>query len=202
MQNKLQELTDKLYKDGLAKGKEEGDKYLADAREQAEKIVEEAKAKAAQIVAKAEKDAADLAGKAKSDVRMASEQALQATRKDIENILTDSIVKEGTAKALADTDLLKEIIIAVAKNFSVQESADLEVVLPESLKKELEPWVEASLAKNLKGGVKASFSKKIAGGFTIGPADGGWFVSLTDETFTALIGEYLRPVTKKLLFGE
>lgn len=202
MQNKLQELTDKLYNDGLAKGKEEGDKYLAQARQEAEKIVEEAKAKAAQIVSKAEKDAADLAGKAKSDVRMASEQALQATRKDIENILTDSIVKEGTAKALADADLLKEIILAVAKNFSAQESADLEVVLPESLKKELEPWVSASLAKNLKGGVKASFSKKVAGGFTIGPADGGWFVSLTDETFVALIGEYLRPITKKLLFGE
>lgn len=202
MQNKLQELTDKLYQDGLAKGKEEGDKYLAEARQEAEKIVEEAKAKAAQIVSKAEKDAADLAGKARSDVRMASEQALQATRKDIENILTDSIVKEGTAKALSDSDLLKEIILAVAKNFSAQESADLEVVLPESLKKELEPWVEASLAKNLKGGVKASFSKKIAGGFTIGPADGGWFVSLTDETFQALIGEYLRPITKKLLFGE
>ncbi|MCR4910237.1 MAG: hypothetical protein K5909_03045 [Bacteroidales bacterium] len=202
MQNKLQELTDKLYNDGLAKGKEEGDKYLAQARQEAEKIVEEAKAKAAQIVSKAEKDAADLAGKAKSDIRMASEQALQATRKDIENILTDSIVKEGTAKALADADLLKEIILAVAKNFSAQESADLEVVLPESLKKELEPWVSASLAKNLKGGVKASFSKKVAGGFTIGPADGGWFVSLTDETFTALIGEYLRPITKKLLFGE
>ncbi len=202
MQNKLQELTDKLYNDGLARGKEEGDKYLAQARQEAEKIVEEAKAKAAQIVSKAEKDAADLAGKAKSDVRMASEQALQATRKDIENILTDSIVKEGTTKALADADLLKEIILAVAKNFSAQESADLEVVLPESLKKELEPWVSASLAKNLKGGVKASFSKKVAGGFTIGPADGGWFVSLTDETFVALIGEYLRPITKKLLFGE
>ena len=202
MQNKLQELTDKLYNDGLARGKEEGDKYLAQARQEAEKIVEEAKAKAAQIVSKAEKDAADLAGKAKSDVRMASEQALQATRKDIENILTDSIVKEGTTKALADADLLKEIILAVAKNFSAQESADLEVVLPESLKKELEPWVSASLAKNLKGGVKASFSKKVAGGFTIGPADGGWFISLTDETFVALIGEYLRPITKKLLFGE
>ncbi len=202
MQNKLQELTDKLYLDGLAKGKEEGDRYLADARAQAEKIVEEAKAKAAQIVSKAEKDAEDLAGKAKSDIRMASEQALQATRKDIENILTDSIVKEGTAKALADADLLKEIILAVAKNFSAQESADLEIVLPEALKKDLAPWVEAQLAKTLKGGVKASFSKKIAGGFTIGPADGGWFVSLTDETFTALIGEYLRPITKKLLFGE
>lgn len=202
MQNKLQELTDKLYQDGLAKGKEEGDKYLADARAEAEKIVAEAKAQAAKIVAKAEKDAADLAAKADSDIKMASAQALQATRKDIENILTDSVVKAGTAKALSDVDFLKEIILAVAKNFSAQESADLEVVLPESLRKELGPWVEASLAKTLKGGVKASFSKKVAGGFTIGPADGGWFVSLTDETFTALIGEYLRPITKKLLFGE
>ena len=48
----------------------------------------------------------------------------------------------------------------------------------------------------------AEFSKKIAGGFNIGPADGSWFVSLTDEAFSALISEYLRPVTKKLLFGE
>ena len=202
MQNKLQELTDKLYQDGLAKGKEEGDKYLAEARAEAEKIVAEAKAQAAKIVAKAEKDAADLAAKAQSDVKMASEQALQATRKDIENILTDSVVKAGTVKALSEADFLKEIILAVAKNFSAQESADLEVVLPESLRKELGPWVEASLAKTLGGGVKANFSKKVAGGFTIGPADGSWFVSLTDETFVALIGEYLRPVTKKLLFGE
>ncbi|MBO4465260.1 MAG: hypothetical protein J5748_01085 [Bacteroidales bacterium] len=202
MQNKLQELTDKLYQDGLAKGKEEGDKYLADARAEAEKIVAEAKAQAAKIVAKAEKDAADLAAKAQSDVKMASEQALQATRRDIENILTDSVVKAGTVKALSETDFLKEIILAVAKNFSAQESADLEVVLPESLRKELGPWVEANLAKTLGGGVKANFSKKIAGGFTIGPADGSWFVSLTDDTFVALISEYLRPVTKKLLFGE
>ena len=41
----------------------------------------------------------------------------------------------------------------------------------------------------------------MAGGFAIGPKDGSWFVSLTDETFRALIAEYLRPVTRKLLFG-
>ena len=43
--------------------------------------------------------------------------------------------------------------------------------------------------------------RKIAGGFTIGPKDGGWFVSMTDETFSKLLAEYLRPVTRKLLFG-
>ena len=48
----------------------------------------------------------------------------------------------------------------------------------------------------------ANFSKKTAGGFSIGPADGGWFVNLTEENFKALLAEYLRPVTRKLLFGE
>ena len=53
----------------------------------------------------------------------------------------------------------------------------------------------------LKGQVEASFTKKIAGGFTIGPKDGGYFISFTEETFNALISEYLRPATKKILFG-
>ena len=44
-------------------------------------------------------------------------------------------------------------------------------------------------------------SKKVAGGFQIGPKDEGWFVSFTEETFNQLISEYLRPATKKLLFG-
>ena len=48
---------------------------------------------------------------------------------------------------------------------------------------------------------KVDFSKKVGGGFSIGPKDGSWFVSLTDETFRELIAEYLRPVTRKLLFG-
>lgn len=202
MQNKLQELTDKLYQEGLSKGKEEGAQILADAKAQAEKLIADAQAQAASITAKAQADADSLRSKAASDVRMASEQALQATKKDIENILIDSIVKEGVKSELASADLLKEIILAVAKSFSAQESCDLALVLPESLKAETEPWLTKELSTKLGAGVKAEFTKKIAGGFNIGPADGSWFVSLTDEAFSALICEYLRPVTKKLLFGE
>ena len=65
----------------------------------------------------------------------------------------------------------------------------------------MEPFVKSELGKVLGANVEAAFSKKIAGGFTIGPKDGSYFISLTDDTFRALIGEYLRPATKKLLFG-
>ena len=96
---------------------------------------------------------------------------------------------------------LKKIIEAVATRFSTEQSADLSLLLPASLKNELEPWVEGELRKKLGAGLKADFTKKVAGGFSIGPKDGSWFVSMTDETFSKLLAEYLRPVTRKLLFG-
>ena len=132
---------------------------------------------------------------------MAAEQCLQATRKDIENILTGCICNEGVDKALGDTDFLKQIISAVAEKFSATESVDIALVMPEKLRKELEPWAKKELASKIGKGIEASFSKKIEGGFTIGPKDGSYFVSLTEDTFRKLISEYLRPVTKKILFG-
>ncbi len=202
MQNKLQELTDKLYQEGLSKGKEDGAKLLSEAQAQADDIIAKAKAEAQSIVEQAEKQAQDLKTKAASDIKMASSQALQATKKDIEDLLLGSVVKPGVEKKLCETDLLKDIILSVAKNFTAAESVDIALVLPEKVKAEVDPWLEKELKKALGKEVKAEFSKNISGGFTIGPADGSYFVSLTEQTFDELICEYLRPITKKLLFGE
>ena len=199
MQDKLQELTEKLYNEGLSKGKAEAEQLLESARSEASRIIAKAREDAAAITAKAEKDADDLRGKVESDIRMASAQALQATKKDIENLLTGKL---ADASALEDPSYLKEIIMAVARKFDAQQALDLSLVLPEKLRGELEPWVAGELRKSLSHEVSASFSKKVAGGFSIGPADGGWFVNLSEDNFKALIAEYLRPVTRKLLFGE
>ena len=202
MENKLQELTDKLYKEGLSKGKEEGEVILAKANEKAAEIIEDAKKQAESILRKAQKDAEDYKTKVEGDVKMAAVQSLQATRKDIENLMVGKMTDKQVASALSSADFVKEVIKAVAEKFNAEEAVDLNVVLPESLKKELEPFVSGELASILKGGVTAEFSKKVAGGFTIGPKDGSYFISLTDETFKSLIGDYLRPATRKILFGE
>ena len=185
--DKLQELTQKLYEEGLAKGKQDGEALLQKAQAEAEGIVKQAQEEAEAILAKARKDAEDFKVKVEGDVKMAAQQAVQATR--------------TVDKALANEDYIKGIITAVAQKFSADEPADLSLVLPESLKAALEPFVKNELGKLLGKGVDATFSKKVAGGFKIGPKDGGYFVSLTDDTFKDLIGSYLRPATKKLLFG-
>lgn len=199
MQNKLQELTDQLYNEGLAKGREEGERLLEEARSQAARTLEDARGEAADIIARAEKSAADLRSKAEADVRMASAQALQATRKSIEDLI---VTKAAGQAPVADPEFLKEIIRAVAEKFSATEGTDIALVLPESLQAKLEPWVKAELAKELASPVEVSFSKKYSGGFTIGPSDGSYYISFSDKTFNELIAEYLRPVTRKLLFGE
>lgn len=202
MQNKLQELTDKLYNEGLSKGREEGEALLAKAKSQAADIVAEAEKKAAEIMTKAEKEAEAYKVKVAGDLKMAASQSVQATRKDIEDLVVFKMTGSATEKALSDEAFVKEVIKAVAEKFNAETAMDLNLVLPETLKSSLEPFVKNELSTILKGQVNASFSKKIAGGFTIGPKDGSYFISLTDETFKELISEYLRPATKKLLFGE
>lgn len=201
MQTKLQELTERLYNEGLSKGKVEGEQILSKAHAQAEEILSKAKAEAAAIIKAAEKEAEDLKVKAEGDVRMASGQAIQAAKKDLEGLVITRIADTKVDSALASADFVKDILKEVAAKFSAQESCDLSLVLPASMQKDLEPFVKNELGKLLGKDVEASFSKKIAGGFTIGPKEGGYFISLTDETFKELIASYLRPVTKKLLFG-
>lgn len=201
MQNKLQELTDRLYNEGLSKGKQEGEEILAKAKVQAEEIVAKAQAEAAQIVEAARKQAEELQTKTASDIKMAAAQSIAATKKDIETLIVGKMTEAEVKKALTSAEFVKELIKAVAEKFTTDGPVELEVVLPESLKKDVEPFVTSELAKILGAGVEASFSKKVSGGFRIGPKEGGYFVSFTEETFNELISEYLRPATKKLLFG-
>lgn len=201
MDNKLQELTNRLYEEGLSKGKAEGEEIIAKARMEADEIIKKAEDQARDILSGAKKEAEDMRTKVGSDLKMASEQMLQATRKDIENLIISKSVELETGKAVSCPDFLKEIIRTIAEKFSSEASVDLAVVLPEKLKAEMEPFIKNELKGILGKEIKADFSKKISGGFTIGPKDGSYYVSFTDETFKELIGEYFRPLTKKLLFG-
>jgi V/A-type H+-transporting ATPase subunit E len=159
------------------------------------------KAEAEAIISAANKEAEDLKTKVQGDLKMAASQSVAATKKDIETLVVTKMTAADVTAALTSAEFVKEVIMAVAKGFNTEEPVDLEVVLPEALKKDLEPFVTKEIANVLKGQVEASFTKKIAGGFTIGPKDGGYFISFTEETFNALISEYLRPATKKILFG-
>jgi len=201
MQNKLQELTEKLYNEGLSKGKTEGEALLAKARSEADAIIAEAKKQAEAIVVKAQKDAEDLRTKTAGDIALASRQAVSETRQAVESLVITKAADARVKTALSDEEFVKTIITAAVKAFADGKDCGIEVCLPESAKETLEGFVKNEVAKTLKTDVEVKFCKKIGGGFTIGPKDGGYFINFTDEAFNELIGDYLRPATKKILFG-
>ena len=74
MENKLEQLTRKLYDEGLEKGRAEADRVLAEARKEAERIVAEAHAEADSIVRKAQAKAEDVGKNTMTEIALAGRQ--------------------------------------------------------------------------------------------------------------------------------
>ena len=185
-------MTDRLYNEGLSKGKHDG-----------EELVQKAQAEADRIIAQANKEAEEMKTKVNADVKMAATQSIAVTKQEIEKMVVTKAAAEGVKANMSNAAFVKELIMTVVKAFNPQNAApvDLNLILPETLKTEVEPFVKNEIANQFKGEVKVEDSKKMNGGFKISPKDGGYMLRFTDEEFSQLIANYLRPATKKILFG-
>ena len=204
MQDKLQELMDKLYNEGLSKGRKDADELVAKAAREAEEIISNAKEKAAKIVSKAEQEADDIKSRIANDIKMASAQSITASEQSIENLVVADALNANIGKAMSDTEFVKSLLTTVVKAFNASnaESVPLEVILPSSMQKELQSAFATEIYDNLAKGSEVKFAKGMSDGFKIGPKDGGFVIGFTADDFNALLGSYLRPSTRKLLFGE
>ena len=204
MQNKLQELTDRLYEEGLSKGRQEAEQLLAKARQEAQEIVAKARAEADAILAEAEKHADETRTMVDGDLKMASTQTISALKQQVENMVITKAVAEPVGAALSDGKFVQELIATVVKAFNAAnpDGVGLDVILPDDARNQLEQAFTNEAIKSLSKGIEVKNVKGLANGFQIGPKDGGYRLSFTGDDFTGLIGAYLRPATKKILFGK
>jgi len=202
MQNKLQELTDKLYKEGLSKGQKEAEDLKAKANNEYKSIIAKANKEAEEIINKALKEAEDLKSKAADDVKMASHNSYTALKQKIEDLITTKVIDNPVAQVLDDSEFLKNLIIRLANAFNAEstEPVDMNIIFPEAKQKEMNEFIKNNIIKELGKKPIISFSRDIKHGFKIGTKDGGYLINFTDEEISQLFSEYLRPDTKKLLF--
>jgi V/A-type H+-transporting ATPase subunit E len=202
MQTKLQELTEKIYYEGVEKARLEADAILNDAREKAGAIEKEAQKRAVSIVKEAEERAETLKQHVDSELKMSISQSLSALKQELANQVTMKAVQPGVKELFSNVDFLKSVVLKVVSVWAEKDSMDMKVVLADKDRKELEDFFKNQLASELNKGLELSFSDGVKSGFKVGPADGGYLISFTDQDFISFFKTYLRPRTSELLFEQ
>lgn len=203
MEQKIQELTEKIYQEGVEKGESQARKIIAEAQEKAGGIAADARSEAEKIIADANQQAAELKRNTEAEIKLSGTQALSAIKQQILDLITAKAVDDSMAAALSDPATIKEFVAVVMQNWKMgNEVPKLEVLLPVAKQQELEKAFQKGGSDLLKKGLSLTFSKSVKAGFRIGPQDGTFKISLTDEDFAEFFKEYLRPRTRTWLFGE
>ena len=115
MENKIQELTDKIYREGVEKGNEEAQRIVSEAQAKAEKLIEDARKQAEEIVASAKKTADELSENTKSELKLFAGQALNALKTEVTNLLTNETVSEAVKNFTSDKEYFNKFVVSLAK---------------------------------------------------------------------------------------
>jgi V/A-type H+/Na+-transporting ATPase subunit E len=204
MENKLQELTNKIYTEGVDKARKEADEIIAAAREEAERMQKNAEKEAAMIIENAEKEAREIKNNVHSEVRLSARQAINTIKQQLTSLITARSTGEEIKKAFADKEFIRRIIETAIKNWSPSgtKGIDVTLLLPEKDRKELNDYFAGKQKSLLDAGLELRFEESMKSGFKIGPKDGSYQVSFTEEDFENFFRNYLRPRTMELLYSE
>ena len=196
MENKIQELTDKIYREGVEKGNEEAQKLIQKAQEDAKQIVENAKKEADSIVAAAQKSANELAENTKSELKLFAGQSVNALKSEIASLLSNEIITKSVKDFTGDKDFLNSFIVALASKWSENEPIVISTADAESLKK----FFAAKAKDLLDKGVKIEQVNGMKTLFSVSPADGSYKVNFGEEEFENYFKAFLRPQLVEMLF--
>ncbi len=197
MENKIQELTEKIYNEGVEKGKEEAARIVNEAQEKAASILKETQENADAILAKAQKAADELQENTKAELKLYAAQAVGALKSEVSTLVTDTIVNESVKGALSG-DALKAVIVKIAERWS----ADEPLVISTSEADELKSYFVAKAKALLDKGVEIKQVNGLKTSFSISPADGSYKVNFGEAEFEAFLKSFLRPAIVELLFKK
>ena len=193
---KLEEITSKIYAEGVEKGKAQAEEIIKKAQDDAAAIVAKAEKEAADKLAKAEAKAAEIDKNTRAELKLYAEQCVNALRTEVTNLVNGQIVSENIKAAAADKAFMQGIIAKMAE----QMAKDGKVEIAAKDAKEL----QAYFAKNAKGvldkGVSIKEVKGLATDFEISAAKGGYKLAFGEKEFEAYFKEFLRPQLIELLF--
>lgn len=196
MDKTIQDLTDKIYKEGVEKGNAEAQRIIDEAKTREQQMIEEARKEADKIIADAQKKSADLRKNTQAELKLFTGQALEALKTEIANLLTTKLSAQAVATATSDKEFMQKVILTIVQEWAKDEKLTVRTQDAEELRK----YFEKNARELLDKGVKIEQVNGIGTAFEIVPADGSYKVTFGDEEFVNYFKEFLRPQLIEMLF--
>lgn len=204
MNNKIKELTETIYNEGVTKAREEADRILAEAGKKAEKIVAASEEQAKAILTEAREETERINNSLRTELQAVSEQVVAITRQELKNIVSAK-ASEALAKQLTeDHDFLKDLVLEIARGWHANggNGNHLEMLVPETSAARIESLLQTKASEVLASGLKIKPVPGLKDGFSVMNQAEGFKVSFTDEDFQAFFTALMKPKIGEFLFSQ
>jgi len=196
MDTKIQSLTDKLYNEGVEKGKNEAANIIEKAKTEKTNLLKDANSEAEEIISNAKKKAEEMKKNAEAELKLYTSQSIEALKSEISNMITDKIANISVKPAFEDKEFMQKMILKLISEWPKKEG----LVIGVSDSEELTKYFEFHAKSLLEKGIKIEQVNGKPTSFTISPANGSYKVSFGEQEFIDYFKSFLRPRLIELLF--
>ncbi len=202
MTSKIQELTEKIYQEGVDKAQNQANILLKEAEEKATGLIIDAQLKADNTILEAERKSKEIYGDVQEELQSISRQVIAITKQKI----TDSIVIDTSQtiseKLLDDKDFLKSLVLELVKKWDMGNGAidDLSLILSEEQLGKLDGIFKSGSLQILQNKKRIFFDPAIKKGFMIISNSEGFKVSFSDEDLENFFKKFMKPRIQEYLF--
>lgn len=196
MNTKLQELTDKIYLEGIEKANEEANRIISEARKQAAEIISLAQTESAKLIKSAEDKSNELMKNTSAELKLFAQQSVNALKSEITDIICGDIVSDSVKAAGSDKDFMQKMILTLVEGLA----KDQQVIVEAKDADKLTAYFESNAKTLMNKGVVIKEANGVKADFTVIPADGGYKLTFGEEELIAYFKEFLRPRLVEMLF--
>ncbi len=198
MNTKLQELTEKIYLEGVEKGQSEAASIVAKAKADADEIKAMAEAEAASILAAANEKANELARNTRAELKLFANQMVNALKTEVTDLVCGGVVSEAVKAAVTDKDFMQKVMLTFVQNLAQGQEVSIEAKQAVALT----DYFKAHAKQLLNQGVTITEVNNVKSQFVVTPAGGGYKLTFGEDEFIAFFKEFLRPKLVEMLFNN
>ena len=198
MAEELQNLLERIQKDGVQKAEEESEKILAKAREKAATLLKDAEKNAAAATEKAEQDAEQFMARSKKTLEQAARDVILSVGDAVTSTMKGIAAHEVAAALKPDT--LKKVLVSVIKAYCEDQKNDrIDILLSAEDQKAVTDFMISKFKAHMKKGLEITADSSVTAGFRVSVVDENVEHDFSADAITEALSLLVRPQLAEIL---